>query len=401
MAEPFLPYGRQEIDEQDIAAVVEALGSDWLTTGPKVAEFEAAFAAKVGVSYAVACNSGTAALHMAVTALGIGEGDKVVVPTITFLASANCVRFNGAEVVFADVNPATGLLGPATFLDALERAGDGVKGVIPVHLAGQVADVEAIRDIARARGISVIEDACHALGTTYGSANDASATVGACVHSDAATFSFHPVKTIAMGEGGMVTTNDADRARCMSEFRNHGMVRDPQRLTGVALAFDGDGAVNPWYYEMPEIGFNYRASDINCALGLSQLAKLERFVDRRLALAGRYDQALAPLAPVVRPGGRVENCRAGWHLYTVRIDFDAAGKSRAAVMNGLRESGVGTQVHYVPVHRQPYYVGRYGELSLPGADAYYASTLSLPLFPAMTDADVDRVCDALRRVTSG
>ncbi|MGE0483655.1 MAG: UDP-4-amino-4,6-dideoxy-N-acetyl-beta-L-altrosamine transaminase [Gammaproteobacteria bacterium] len=399
MPEEVLPYGRQVIDDDDIAAVVAALRADMLTTGPLVARFEQAFADRVGAAYAVACNSGTAALHLAVDALGIGPADAVVVPTLTFLATANCARFCGADVIFADVDPDTGLLTPATFSAALARAQRRVRAVIPVHLAGQVGDLAAIRSQANAADIAVIEDACHALGTRYeADPGSDSASVGACAHSDLATFSFHPVKTIAVGEGGMVTTNDNALATRMAEFRSHGMVRDAARLSNAALAFDADGTANPWYYEMPRIGYNYRVSDINCALGLSQLGKLDAFVARRAALSARYDELLGELAPSLRLPARTPRCTPGWHLYAARFDFAAIGRSRAQVMRALRAEGVGTQVHYLPVHRQPYYQRLYGDITLPGADAYYASTLSLPLFPAMRDDDVDRVCAAVRRV---
>lgn len=391
MAEAFLPYGRQTIDEADIAAVAAALRGDFLTTGPTVAAFEADFARATGAAHAVSCANGTAALHLAALALGLGPGDVVIVPTLTFLATANAARYVGAEVCFADVDPDNGLMTPETLARAAEaaaKAGRGpVKSVSPVHLGGQVCDMERIAAIARRAGWSVVEDACHAVGGSG---------VGDCRHSDMAVFSLHPVKTITAGEGGVVTTQQPALAERLFRLRSHGMMRAPEAFTEKDQAFDAAGAANPWYYEMPEPGFNYRLTDIQAALAISQLKKLSAFVARRQALAARYDRALARLAPAVRPVPRAGT--PALHLYVVLIDFAGIGKSRAEIMRRLREAGIGTQVHYVPVHRQPYYRARYGMLDLPGADAYYARALSLPLFPAMADSDVDRVADALARV---
>lgn len=386
---PFLPYGRQLIEEDDIAAVAEALRAQMLTTGPRVAEFEAAFAAATGAAHAVVCNSGTAALHLAMLALDLRAGDAVVVPSVTFLATANAVRFTGAEVVFADVDPDTGLMAPAHLEEALARAkkqGLRARAATPVHLAGQACDMAALAAVAERHGIALVEDACHALG------NDGA---GACDRSLLACFSTHPVKAIAMGEGGVVTTREPEVAARLRRLRSHGMVREPDQFLQPDLAFDASGTANPWYYEMAEIGWNYREPDVLCALGLSQLGKLERFIARRRALAALYDRRLAPLAPLLRPVPRVRWSDHAYHLYAVLIDFAAAGMERAALMRRLSERGIGTQVHYIPVHRQPYYRSRYGRLDLPGADAYYARCLTLPLFPAMADSDVARVADAL------
>ncbi|MCW9001928.1 MAG: aminotransferase class I/II-fold pyridoxal phosphate-dependent enzyme, partial [Rhodospirillales bacterium] len=361
--------------------------------------FETAFAEKVGARYAAVCSSGTAALHLASLAIGLGKGDAAIVPTMTFLATANGVRYVDAEVAFADVDSNTGLMGAVHVQAALNSPlGPGIKAVIPVHLNGQTAPMTEISALARQRGLKVIEDACHALGTTYGDEGGDSVSVGSCRHSDITVFSFHPVKTVAMGEGGMITTNDAEIIERVRRFRNHGMVRDPERLSDMKEAFAPDGKFEPWYYDMPEPGFNYRASDINCALGLSQLRKLDRFVTRRRELVGLYDKALEGMAPIVRPPARVEGCDPGWHLYAPRIDFSAAGTGRAAVMRSLQAKGIGTQVHYRPVHRQSYYAQRYGAASLPGAEKYYTHCLSLPLFSAMEDSDVGRVVAALAEV---
>ena len=387
----FLPYGRQSIDDDDIAAVAEVLRSDILTTGPAVAAFEADLAAVAGASHAVACANGTAALHLTALALGLGPGDRVVVPAVTFVATANAARFVGAEVVFADVDPATGLMTADTLRDAMARAGGPIKAIYPVHLNGQTVDVAALAQACP--GLPIVEDACHALGT-----RTPAGPVGNCSHSAMTVFSFHPVKTVCMGEGGAVTTNDASLAAQLAKLRGHGITRDADDFRHPGEAFAPSGGANPWYHEMQELGFNYRVPDILCALGRSQLAKLPRFAARRRALAARYDLLLRPLAPLVRPIAKVPGCEAVLHLYVVRIDFAAAGLSRAAVMDGLRARGVGSQVHYLPVNRQPYYVERYGALSLPGADAYYDACLSLPLFPGMAEDDPDRVVEALSAV---
>ena len=392
----FLPYARHSIDEADIAAVAEVLRSDRLTTGPTVKAFEEAFAEAVGARYAVACSGGTAALHLAALAAGLGEGDAAVVPTLTFLATANCNCYVGAEVVFSDVDPDTGLMEAEHLEAALAQAGDQrILAVYPVHLNGQCAELNAIRELAEKHGLIVIEDACHALGASYRPADAGEAKIGAGAFADMAIFSFHPTKTIAMGEGGAVTTNDVALRDRLVRMRNHGMRRNPEPPEFPALAVDGEGHPNPWYYEMLEPGFNYRLSDIHCALGLSQLAKLEALVSRRRALAERYDRLLVPLAPLVQPIAHTPRCTPAWHLYVVHIDFGAVGVSRATLMRRLHDAGIGTQVHYIPVHMQPYYRRRYGPLELPGARAYYDRCLTLPLFPAMADTDVERVVETL------
>lgn len=388
---PFLPYGRQCIDEADIAAVVEVLRGDFLTTGPTVDAFEAAFAAAVDAPHAVACSSGTAGLHLAMMALGIGPGDVVVVPTVTFLASANCAVYVGAEVVFADIDPETGLTTPAAIADAVTRAGrDRVKAIVAVHLNGHCVDVAALA--AAFPEIPIVEDACHALGATA-----AGAVVGSCPHAAITMFSTHPVKTVATGEGGVLTTRDPVLDERLRRFRNHGMVREPDRFEDVSAGFDPEGRPNPWYYEMPEPGFNYRLSDIHAALGLAQIGRLPAFVARRRALRERYDAALGRCGPSVRALPTAPDCQPAWHLSVAMIDFAGLDVARGTVMRRLREAGIGTQVHYVPVHRQPYFRRHAPTPDLPGAEAYYARCLSLPLFPTMEDGDVDRVVAELNR----
>jgi UDP-4-amino-4,6-dideoxy-N-acetyl-beta-L-altrosamine transaminase len=390
-----LPYGRQVIEDDDIEAVVAALRSDMLTTGPAVGVFEAALAKVADAPHAVVCSSGTAALHMAALALRLGPGDAVIVPSVTFLATANAARYVGAEVVFSDVDPETGLMGSQHLEEALTRCGGlRPKAVFPVHLNGQCVDMAALSATARRHGLAIVEDACHAIGSQQDLAGGWRPT-GACGASDMAVFSFHPVKTVAMGEGGAVTTSDDALAARLRLARNHGMERDPARFTQTDEAFDTDGRVNPWYYEMAEPGFNYRACDIVCALGTSQLAKLERFQAERTRLVAAYEAALAPLAPVVKPVARIGHCVPSWHLQAVLIDFAAAGISRAKLMRALSERKILTQAHYLPVHRQPYYRARSPGLVLPGADAYYARCLSLPLFVGMTGDELGYVVQSL------
>ena len=281
--------------------------------------------------------------------------------------------------------------------EALERGGDNIKAVFPVHLAGQCADMEKLSAIARENGLAIVEDASHAIGASY-SRLEGDVAIGACADSDMAVFSFHPVKTIAMGEGGAVTTTNPDLAARVRRLRTHGMTRIQADFVHHDMAFDSAGDANPWYYEMQEVGFNYRATDIHCALGLSQLRKLDRFVQRRRELATLYDKLLQPLAPLVKPISRKPGCSPAWHLYAVLIDFVRVGFTRADLMDQLHSKGIGSQVHYIPVHRQPYYKDRYGEIDLPGADQYYHRTLSLPLFADMDEEDTERVVDALRGI---
>ncbi|MCB9989387.1 MAG: UDP-4-amino-4,6-dideoxy-N-acetyl-beta-L-altrosamine transaminase [Rhodospirillales bacterium] len=372
-----LPYGKQCIEEDDIAAVVEALRGDFLTTGPKVAAFEDAFAKITQARHTVACSNGTAALHLAAMALELGPGDAVIVPSMTFLATANAVRYTGAEVIFSDVDPRTGLMTLGHMEDALMRCGDLTpRAVFPVHLAGQCVDLASLSSLAKDKGLYMVADACHAVGGEY-----QGKPVGACAYEDMSVFSFHPVKTIAMGEGGAISTNTPEFSERMMRLRSHGMI--PQKERG------------PWFYEMPELGYNYRVTDIQCALGLSQLAKLGRFVARRKELVALYDKLLSDVGDVVRPPVRAMHGDPAWHLYAVRIDFDTLGIDRTTVMEKMLGQGIGTQVHYIPVHRQPYYQARYGDIHLPGADEYYGHTLSLPLFPAMKDDDVYKVVRVL------
>jgi UDP-4-amino-4,6-dideoxy-N-acetyl-beta-L-altrosamine transaminase len=385
-----LPYGLHLIEEDDIAAVTAVLTSGLLAQGPKVQAFEVALAERLGAAHAVATSSGTAALHLALLALDVGPGDLVVAPAITFLSTATAARMCRAEVVFADVDPETGLMTPETLLEALAAAPGPVKAALPVHLGGRMADMAGLAAVAREAGVILVEDCAHAPGSRRGGLQ-----AGGGAYSAAACFSFHPVKTIAAGEGGAVTTNDAEMAARIGRLRNHGVTRDEALMVDPELSMDEEGRRHPWGYEQLELGFNYRMTDIEAALGLSQLSKLDRFVARRAALAAAYDRLIQPLAPWVRPVMAGPDETPSLHLYQVLIDFPAIGKSRDQLMRALLEQGIGTQVHYIPLYRQPYFKARYGPMRLAGAEAFYAGVLALPLFPAMADDDVERVLRAL------
>lgn len=392
-----LSYGRQSITESDIAAVAEVLRSGFLTCGPKVEEFEQCFAEKLGAAYAVAVNSATAALHLAMRVAGVKAGDRVVTSPNTFLASANCAAFVGATPDFADIDPVSYNLDPA----ALEKTWrNDTKAVVAVDYAGQPCDMPAIAGIARERGAIVIEDACH--GTGGGFEHDGRAwKLGGHPWADMTVFSFHPVKTMTTGEGGMLVTDNAEWAAKARQLRAHGVERE--RFVGLGVDDDPDFTDRgPWYYEMQDLGWNYRITDIQCALGLSQLARLDDFIARRQEIVARYNEALADIpwlsTPVLR--NPADRDRISWHLYTVQIDFRAIGKTRTQAMAELRAKGIGTQVLYIPVHLQPWYRQSYGygPGKCPVAENYYRRALSLPLYPAMTDADVDCVIDAVNQL---
>ena len=379
-----IAYARQDITEEDIAAVVSVLRSDLITQGPAVPRFEAAAGEICGASHGVAVSSGTAALHLACLALEIGPGDCVWTSPITFVASANCARYCGAAVDFVDIDPATGNMSVAALAAKLEQAeltGRLPKALIPVHLAGTPCDMAGIGALARRYGFKIIEDASHAIGAMRGGLR-----VGACAHSDIAVFSFHPVKIITTGEGGMALTNDSELATRMAELRSHGITRAPGRMTAAPAG--------PWYYEQIALGFNYRMTDLQAALGLSQLDRLADFLARRHALAERYDARLQglPLAPLARPA----DARSALHLYIVRIDCGRAGKSHRQVFEQLHAAGIKVQLHYMPVHLQPYYRALgFAPGDFPAAEAYAQDAMSLPLYPALREAEQDRVVEAL------
>jgi len=375
-----IPYGRQDISEEDIAAVVEVLRSDWLTTGPAVERFEHAVARTSGAAHAVAVANGSVALHLACRALGLGPGDALWTSPNTFVASANCALYCGAGVDFVDIDPATYNMDAAALEEKLKKAGRPPKIVVPVHFAGQPCDMQAIGALARRYGFAVVEDASHALGATY-----RGEPVGNGRHSELTVFSFHPVKIITTGEGGMVLAGRADLAEKLRMLRAHGITRDPARMA--------ENDPGGWYYEQLDLGYNYRMTDLQAALGASQLERLESFLARRRQLAARYDGLLAGL-PLITPKQHPDG-RSAWHLYVVQVEKKA---SRRKAFESLRAAGIGVNVHYIPVHLQPYYrrLGfRPGDF--PNAEAYYAGAITLPLFPRMTDREQDQVVAALAR----
>ena len=384
-----IPYARQEITEEDIAAVVRVLRSDFLTQGPEVPRFEQAVAEYCGAAHAVAVNSATSALHIACRALELGPGDILWTSPITFVASANCGLYCGASVDFVDVDPITGNMSVAALEKKLARAkaeGRLPKVLVVVHYAGLSAPMREIAALCRPLGIHIIEDAAHAIGGSY-----EGAPVGNCRYSDIAVFSFHPVKIVTSAEGGMALTNDAALAGRMRLLRTHGITREPGRL-------EHDDA--PWYYEQHDLGWNYRMADVLAALGHSQLKRLDDYVNRRHALARRYDELLAEL-PLVLPTYETPEARSALHLYVVRVDEEKAGITRREVFESLRAAGIGVQVHYIPVHLQPYY-RRTGFTpgDFPAAEDFYARTLSLPLFPGLAEEQQRRVVETLDETLS-
>lgn len=401
MTQSFLPYGKQTITEQDKQAVLDALDNPFLTTGPKVAEFEKAFADYVGSSHAVAFSNATAALHIACLALGVREGDTVLTPTMSFAASTNCAAYAGARIEFMDCDPVSGLVTRATFAEAADRAekaGKPAKVAVIVHINGEAADLVGIAQEAQLRGIELIEDACHALGTTYTDHDGKVQNVGSCQYSAFSSYSFHPVKTITSGEGGMLTCKDAKLAHVVSELRSHGITRDADAFENTELAFDENGNPNPWYYEMQSLGFNYRLTDIACALGLSQLNRMDEIASRRREMKALYDDLFAKSNLPITVIPTAEGVDAVRHLYPVLIDYSAMGMSRAAFCNAMKDASVGTQVHYIPTHMLPYYVKRQGKPSLRGAEQYYDRVVSLPFYPGLTDEDIKRVVDTIRKI---
>ncbi len=379
-----IPYGRQDISESDIEAVVSVLRSDFLTQGPAVPAFERSVAEYCSAKHALAVNSATSALHIACLALGVGPGDIVWTTPITFVASANCARYCGAEVDFVDINPRTYNMDVdclASKLAEAARVGKLPKVVIPVHLCGQPCDMAAIHALGQQYGFGIIEDASHAIGGRY-----LGEPVGNCRYSDITVFSFHPVKIVTTAEGGMAVTNDADLAAKMALYRSHGITRDEAQMTHAA-----DG---PWYYQQIELGFNYRMTDLQAALGVSQMHRLDEFVAARHALARRYDRLLADL-PVTLPY-QLPDTYSGLHLYVIRLQLNALKHTHREVFDALRARGIGVNLHYIPVHTQPYYrkLGFRGD-EFPQAQQYYAEAISLPMYSGLDFSNQDRVIDAL------
>ena len=375
-----LPYGRQTITDEDVLAVVEVLRSDWLTTGPKIAEFEEAFAAYVGAKYAVSFSSGTAALHGAAFAAGLQPGDEAITTALTFAATANSVLYVGAKPAFADVSPETLNLDP---VEAAGRISSRTRALVPVDYAGNPAELSVFLELADEHGLVVIEDACHALGAAYKGRR-----VGGIAHMT--VFSFHPVKHLTTGEGGMVTSDDIRVTETLRRFRNHGITNDARSRQ----------AAGQWFYEMVSLGFNYRVTDIACALGLSQLRSLDENLGKRRMIAATYNAAFLGL-PLILPKV-ADECVPAWHLYPVRLQLERLSASRADIFAALRAENIGVNVHYIPVHLHPYYQERFGYRAgdFPKAEQAYEQLISLPMFHGMSDDDVDDVIRAVHKVLS-
>ena len=380
-----IPYGCQEITQEDIDAVVDVLESDFLTQGPKVPEFENTVASHVGASFGVAVNSATSALHVACAALGLGQGDWLWTSPVTFVASANCGLYCGAKVDFVDIDPRTYNLCPDALERKLEQAREQdrlPKVVVPVHLCGQPCDMERIKALSDRYGFRIVEDASHAIGGKY-----QGEFVGSGRYSDITVFSFHPVKIVTTAEGGMAVTNDAELAQRMEMLRSHGITRDPARMT-----HEPDG---PWYYQQVDLGFNYRMTELQAALGVSQMARLDDFVKRRHELARRYDELLADL-PVVTPWQHPDSY-SGLHLYVIRLKLAEIRASHREVFESLRKQGIGVNLHYIPVHTQPFYAAMgFAPDDFPESMRYYNEAISIPMYHGLTFEQQDTVVAALK-----
>jgi UDP-4-amino-4,6-dideoxy-N-acetyl-beta-L-altrosamine transaminase len=370
-----IPYGRQSIDNDDIQAVIEALKSDYLTTGPKVEEFENLIKNYVGAKYAVGVSNGTAALHIACLAAGIGEGDEVITTPITFVASSNCVLYCGAKPVFADINPDTYNIDP---IDVRKKITNKTKAIIAVHFTGQPCEMSELQKIAKEYNLLLIEDAAHALGADYKGKR-----IGGI--SDLTTFSFHPVKHITTGEGGMITTNNKELYERLLLYRSHGITRDKSFMT----KNDGD-----WYYEQLELGYNYRITDIQCALGISQMKKLDTFINKRREIVKRYNEALSDCKKIRLPK-QLDGCNNSWHLYIIQVDE----KDRKMIFDGLKAKDIGVNVHYIPVYMQPYYQDHgYKEVICPNAEMAYKKFISLPIYATLAEDEQDYVIEQLKKL---
>ena len=384
-----IPYGRQDISEADIQVVVDVLKSDFLTQGPVVPIFEKAVADYCGVTYAIATNSATSSLHIACLSLGLGSGDYLWTSPLTFVASANCALYCGAKVDFVDIDPRSYNLCPIALENKLKKAekvGCLPKIVVPVHLCGQPCDMEAISKLAKRYGFKIIEDASHAIGGKY-----QNQPIGSSTYSEITIFSFHPVKIITTGEGGMALTNNAELASKMKLLRSHGVTRDPDLMT-----HEADG---PWYYQQVELGFNYRMTELQAALGNSQMTRLDDYVDRRNNLAQKYDIFLQGL-PVISPWQDKANYSAR-HLYVIRLKLDQIHKTHREVFESLLEQGIGVNLHYIPVHTQPYYKKMgFKDGDFQNAESYYQEAISLPLFPQLSDEEQVKVITALKTALS-
>ncbi|MFT9819924.1 UDP-4-amino-4,6-dideoxy-N-acetyl-beta-L-altrosamine transaminase [Lysinibacillus sp. NPDC056185] len=382
MRELYLPYGRQYIDESDIESVINVLKSEYLTTGPMLAKFEEKVSQYVGSKYAVAFSNGTAALHGACFAAGISEGDEVITTSLTFAASANCIRYMGGTVVFADINEQTYNIDPVEIEKCIT---DKTKAIIPVHFTGQPVDIDAIHKLAKKYNLIVIEDGAHALGATYKGQK-----IGSI--SDMTMFSFHPVKHITTGEGGIITTDNKEYYEKLLQFRSHGITRD------IGLLNENHG---PWYYEMKFLGYNYRMTDIQAALGISQMDKLDAFILRRREIVSMYNEAFVNIKEITVPH-QLNDTNSSWHLYVIQLEIGQLNTTRKEIFEELQKRNIGVNVHYIPIHTMPYYQGLGYQIgSLPKTERLYEKIISLPLFPAMTDNDVHDVIGAVKEVIKG
>ncbi|MCP4482328.1 MAG: UDP-4-amino-4,6-dideoxy-N-acetyl-beta-L-altrosamine transaminase [bacterium] len=379
----FIPYGKQSLDDSDIQAVINVLQSDWLTQGPCIEKFEKTVARKLGAKYAVAVSSGTAALHIACLALGLKQGDEGITSTITFLASSNALIYCGGKPVFVDIDSNSLNIDTAKIEEKITKH---TKVLIPVHFAGEPCDMEKIYEFARKYNLHIIEDAAHAIGSKY-----KDSFIGSCKYSDMTIFSFHPVKHITTGEGGMILTNSKVYYEKLLELRTHGITRDSKKFK--------NGNFDNWYYEMQSLGFNYRLTDMQAALGLSQLEKLDKFIDRRREIVSKYNKSFKDIKHIKIPE-KTKDGYSSYHLYVLRIDFAKLKITKAEIVEKLKNRNIGTQVHYIPVHTQPYYQEKFGYKlgDYPVAEKYYQEALSFPLYPKMDDEEVDYVIQEVKNI---
>ncbi|MDD5005736.1 MAG: UDP-4-amino-4,6-dideoxy-N-acetyl-beta-L-altrosamine transaminase [Candidatus Omnitrophica bacterium] len=373
-----IPYSRQCIDESDIRQVVKTLRSDWITQGPRINEFECALSKYTGAKYAVAVANGTAGLHLACLAAGIKKGDEVITSPMTFVASANCILYCGGKPVFTDIQEDTQNIDPEEIIDKITK---NSKAIIPVHFAGHPCDLKRIQSIAKKHNLIVIEDAAHALGAEYRDSK-----IGSCKYSDMAVFSFHPVKSITTGEGGAVLTNRKDLYKRLLLLRNHGIAKDRKKIK----------KTGSWYYEMQHLGFNYRITDFQCALGISQLGKIDKFIDKKRKIVKLYDRNLSQISTIILPKER-NYVKSSWHIYCIRLKNASV---RRFVFDKLKKYHIGIQVHYIPVHLQPYYRKNLGykKGDYPKAERYYSKAITIPLFPGLTNREVEYICSNIKRI---
>ena len=388
----FLPYGRQTLDKKDINAVIKVLKKDYITQGPLITKFENAFSKYVGSKYAVSCSSGTAALHLSCLALGLKPGKKLVTSPISFVASANCGEFVGAKISFVDVDDKKFNLSTQKLEQKLKK--EKIDVVVVIHMAGHPADLRKLRELKKKYKFKLIEDACHALGGKYKKSK-----IGSCDYSDICTFSFHPVKNITTGEGGMITTNDKKIYEKLKQLRSHGINKSSNQFLNRKLAFDYNGKKNMWYYEMGHLGFNYRLTDFQSALGISQLRKINNIIKKKRIIAKLYDKKLSNNNLISIPAHQSDIIHA-YHLYTIMVDFKKLGKTRNQVMEELRKKSIGTQVLYIPIHYQPYYYNKYKYKigSFPQSEKYYNNCLSIPIFPDLSRKEINHIIKTLLKV---